>query len=214
MIDFETDAAGAALTAGQVVDIEWASWGVHVTSNNQASHPAMIFDSAAPTGGDTDLGTPNQAFGGPGVGNGGSNNAPGRNATPMGKVLIVQENSTNTPDDNANGGSLIFTFDYGVNIDDVQIVDIDDTRRPVRSKPIVMWRGATLLTTGKMLGLGDNSVQTVSISAAGVRRLEVNFPASGAVASVVSCRSESVTDLRCGRSDLGRHQCQRHSGER
>ena len=32
--------------------------------------PAMIFDSSNPTGDDDDLGTPNEDFGGPGVGKG------------------------------------------------------------------------------------------------------------------------------------------------
>ncbi len=49
-----------------------------------------------------------------------------------------------------------------------------------------------------MLGLGDNSVQTVKVNAAGVRRLEVSFPASGAVASVVSCRSANAASYDVG----------------
>ena len=48
------------------VDNEFAALGISVTTNDPINHPAMIFDSSNPTGGDWDLGTPNQAFGGPG----------------------------------------------------------------------------------------------------------------------------------------------------
>jgi Flp pilus assembly protein TadG len=197
-IDFETDAAGAALTAGQVIDTEWAAWGAQVSSSSQASHPAMIFDSAAPTGGDTDLGAANASYGGPGVGDGGRNTAPGKNSAPLGKVLIVQENSTGVPDDNANGGKLIFSFNYGVNIDDVEILDVDDYAGAGTVKAYSDAAGATLIATGKMLGLGDNSMQIVKLSAAAVRRLEVDLPAGGAVASVVSCRSATPAAYKVG----------------
>ncbi len=126
-MDFETDTAGAALVAGQIIDTEWAAWGLRVTTNNPASHPAMIFNSANPTGGDTDLGAPNIGYGGPGIGIGGLPIMPGRNNSPLGKILIVAEsaNSAN-PDDSGNGGTLIFTFDYPVRVDEVKILDIDD----------------------------------------------------------------------------------------
>jgi len=39
----------------------------------------IIFNSSNPTGGDLDLGTPHQDFGGPGIGVGGANNQPGEN---------------------------------------------------------------------------------------------------------------------------------------
>jgi hypothetical protein len=189
-LDFETDAAGAALVAGQVIDTEWAAWGVRVTTNSAANHPAMIFNTANPTGGDTDLGAANQAFGGPGVGVGGGASMPGSNSAPLGKVLIVAEsaNSAN-PDDSANGGTLIFTFDYSVRIDDVQILDIDNVGAAGTIKAYRDTSGTTLVATGKMLGLGDNSIQTVGVNGLGVRRLEINFPQSGAVASIVSCRN-------------------------
>ncbi len=187
---FETDAAGAALVAGQIIDTEWTAWGVNVTSSNQTGNPAMIFNSAGPTGGDTDLGTPNQDFSGPGVGNGGRDFTPGRNPTALGKVLIVAEtNNSSNPDDKATGGSLIFTFAYPVRLDEVQILDIDDTAAAGTVKAYSDATGATLIATGKMLGLGDNSLQTVAVEGRGVRRLEVTLPQGGALASVTSCRS-------------------------
>jgi hypothetical protein len=198
-LDFETDTAGAALVAGQIIDTEWAAWGVHVTTSSASSHPAMIFNTASPTGGDSDLGTANQAFGGPGVGAGGGGSMPGSNSVPLSKVLIVAEttNSAN-PDDSANGGTIIFTFDYAVRVDDVGILDIDDSSAAGTIKAYSDANGATLIATGKMLGLGDNSVQTVGVNASSVRRLEITFPASGAMASLVSCRTGSQSTYSIG----------------
>ena len=45
ILDFETDTAGAALVAGQIIDTEWAAWGVRVTTSSPSNHPAMIFNS-------------------------------------------------------------------------------------------------------------------------------------------------------------------------
>ena len=69
-IDFERSATGAKLKSGDRITDQFAALGMTV-STNSASHPAMIFNSAAPTGGDTDLGTPSSHFGGPGIGSGG-----------------------------------------------------------------------------------------------------------------------------------------------
>ncbi|MEM1042614.1 MAG: hypothetical protein AAGI91_08295, partial [Bacteroidota bacterium] len=57
-INFDTDAGGQALAAGTVVDDEYAAFGITVTTNDPVNNPAMIFDSANPTGGDDDLLTP------------------------------------------------------------------------------------------------------------------------------------------------------------
>lgn len=198
-LEFETDTAGAALVAGQIIDTEWAAWGVHITTHNPANHPAMIFNTANPTGGDFDLGAPNEAYGGPGIGIGGGPAMPGYNNAPLGKVLIVAEsNNSSYPDDSANGGTLIFTFDYPVRIDDVRILDIDDVNAAGTIKAYKDTAGVNLIATGKMKGFGDNSVQTVAVNGSEVRRLEIKFPQSGAVASIVSCRSATQTTYRLG----------------
>lgn len=194
-IDFETDAAGNPLVKGQVIDNEWAAWGVTVsaTANPGGTGPAMIFDSAVPTGGDTDLGTPNQSFGGPGVGAGGASGMPGANAVALGKVLIISEDgSSNDPDDNANGGVIKFTFGQPLRVDQVEILDIDDDEAGGTVKAYDAVSGGTLLATGDMLGLGDNSFQIVPLNATGVRRLEVTFPSSGAVPAITFCGTPPV----------------------
>lgn len=198
-LDFEADDAGASLLAGQIIDTEWAVWGIHATSSSPANHPAMIFDSANPTGNDPDLGSPHQDFGGPGRGIGGGSGKPGQNKTPQGKVLIVAEsNNPAAPDDAAAGGSLIFTFDYPVRIDEVHVLDIDDAGAAGTVKAYSARSGGELIASSAMLGLGDNSFQIVPLDAANVRRLEVSLPKGGALANVVSCRSQQEARYRLG----------------
>ena len=183
--DFETDGNGNALHKGQIIDGEFSAFGITVTTNDPANHPAMIFDSSAPTGGDTDLGTPNQDFGGPGVGAGGRAGTAGENAASLGKVLIISEDRDQSdPDDNAGGGEIIFTFANPVFIGTVGILDIDEG-----------WGGSikafdasnSLIKEVAMQDLGNNSVQTVSVNADGVSKLKVFFPGSGAISSLEVC---------------------------
>ena len=198
-LDFETDDSGGSLVSGQVIDNEWAAWGVHVTTNSPASHPAMVFDSASPTGNDPDLGTPNEDFSGPGVGVGGRQNEPGENNLAQGKVLIISEdNDPSNPDDNGGGGTVIFTFDVGVRMDDVQIVDVADVARAGAVRAFSDAAGGNLLVESRMLGLGENSIQNVPVNATGVRRLEIDFPGSGGIPAVVSCRNQQTDLYRIG----------------
>ena len=193
-IDFETDAAGNSLVAGQIIDDEWASLGVHVTTHDPVNHPAMIFDSANPTGGDADLGSPNQSFGGPGVGAGGAAGRPGENSVPLGNVLIISEDGdTSDPDDNGSGGSLIFTFDHPVRVDGIKILDIDEGMAgTVKAFDAA---GGMIGSTGMLNNLGNNSVQTLALGFSGVRRLEVTFPGSGSVAALEFCESVCLPNL-------------------
>ncbi|MEM6455910.1 MAG: SdrD B-like domain-containing protein [Acidobacteriota bacterium] len=188
-LNFETDAQGNALATGQIIDTEFAAAGIRVTTHDPVNKPAMIFDSAAPTGGDSDLGTPNQDFGGPGVGSGGAAGAAGENAVPEGKVLIISEDrDSSDPDDNANGGTLIFTFDGPAFVETVGLHDVDNNPATVRafdaSGNLILQRSAP--------GVGNNGIQTVEVNAGGVRRLEVHFPDSGAVTHIdfASCDVE------------------------
>ncbi len=127
-IDFEFDSLGGAISTGQIIDNEFSNYGVTITTNDPVNHPAMIFDSAYPTGGDHDLGTPNEDFGGPRIGTGGSSGAAGENSVGLDNVLIISEDGdANDPDDNAGGGTITFTFDQSVRVDSLEVLDIDET---------------------------------------------------------------------------------------
>ncbi len=191
-INFETDARGNVLSAGVTIAEQYAEWGVHISAeNNRNNHPdqALIFDSSHPSGGDTDLGTPHQSFGGPGIGKGGTASE-GLNNQALGNILIIAENIDDNdgdgivdqPDDEAGGGKLIFKFDQLVKITELVLVDIDENER-----------GAIIVATGAkgtgmeipLKGLGDNSVVRFNPTDwNGIERFEIHFPGSGAVASL------------------------------
>ncbi len=188
-IDFDTDGAGAGLSKGTVIDNQWAAFGVTV-STGDPSHLPMIFDSSNPTGGDADLGTPNETFGGPGIGSGGEAGQPGQNAVALGNVLIISEdNDSSDPDDNAGGGTITFDFAYPVRVDKVGILDIDEGAGGTVTA--FDGSGATIGSAAMANNLGNNSVQTVLLGVSGVRRLEVFFPGSGAVSEVIFCEPEN-----------------------
>ncbi len=194
-IDFELDAAGDDLMAGDVVDGVAGALGIGITvTTDDPAHPAMIYDSAclpsgAPSGcsgGDKDLGTPNQDFGGPGVGTGGEAGKPGQNALPLGNVLIISEDGfSGDPDDNSCGGTLIFTFESEVFVDRVQVIDIDEGH--AGAVTAFDASGSVVLASAMLDNRGNNSVQTVQLGVGDVRRLEVYLPGSGAVSEIVFC---------------------------
>jgi len=153
-----------------------------------ATNTAVIFDSANPSGEDDDLGTPNEAFGGPGIGTGGT----ATNATALGKILILTEDLTDTnppdglvddPDDTFLKGATT-TFDFsGVNgaivkVLDMTVLDVEDSEG-----------GAFVQVSGPALApvqipipfTGDNGAQTIAINAAGVDTMIVSFNGSGAI---------------------------------
>ncbi len=179
--DFEFDDDGIALPAGTIVTEQWADWGVHVTTNDPANHPAMIFDSSNPSGNDDDLGTPNEVYGGPGVGAGGATND-----TAHGKILIISKDGNQSdPNDYAGGGTLIFTFDGNLYVGDVYLLDIEENGGYVRAYDSVS--GGGILAEVPIPQTGDNGFQILSIDTYDVRRLEISLAGSGGVPAIVSC---------------------------
>ncbi|WP_182870577.1 SdrD B-like domain-containing protein [Rhodopirellula sp. JC639] len=176
VIDFDGYAKGT------VIDNQYASLGVTISADNARSGApdvAMIFDSSTPTGGDHDLGTPNQDFAGPGVGYGGRSGATGENSVALGNVLIISEDGdSNDPDDEAHGGTVTFTFDTAVRIDHIGLLDIDSDES-----------GGTVVTmmtnsgqqSFNIAALGNNSFQRILIDVDEVTSLVVTFPSSGAI---------------------------------
>lgn len=168
------------MVAGRVIDEQWADVGLHVSAVNSApGHPnlALIFDSSNPTGGDSDLRTPN-----PGAFD---------NDTALGNLLIVAENDfdagadglIDSPDDEGAGGSLIIDFDQPATVYYVTLVDIDE----VPGTELRFYRGGNLAMpdeTISILSLGDGSVQRVDFLEEEVDRFEVFFRGSGGIARV------------------------------
>jgi len=96
--------------------------------------PLMVFDSEAPTGGDTDLGTPNGGTNAdgdscpgspaPGVGGFGVPGGAGENCRAIGNSLIISEDGDATdPDDSGNGGVVTYTFHAPVEFSAMKFID-------------------------------------------------------------------------------------------
>ena len=92
-----------------------------------------IFDTSDPVSvdgkcGDPDLGSPNMRCPnpGPGVGEGGEPDGAGPNCEPLGNALIVQEPGEPCPDDNVDGGAIVFDFEPKAEyVKDIGILDLD-----------------------------------------------------------------------------------------
>jgi len=196
VLDWENDGMGNPLAAGTPITNQYANLGINIsTDNNNGPDFAAIFDSGNPTGGDHDLGTPNQNFGGPGIGNGGQMGQTGANTTALDNILIIQEryqmcgNVFCTPDDDANGGTISFDFDDPYTVETIVIVDADDGNP---SGAVVTIDANTGSYTLNFPSLGDNSVITLPIFEDGVLHMDISFNGSGAVGAV-NLRSEAVT---------------------
>ena len=167
--DFEGHAAGTRITSLPNITsvytrrFDGAAW-------SQTNHPAMIFDTANPTGGDSDLQTPGYHD---------------SNTTGLGKVLIVQERDSNIPDDNAGGGRLVFEFACPVRVDSIQVLDIDNDEN---GGSVCILQTPTQTEVFAIPVKGDNSVQTIDLGGFGnVTKLTVKFVSSGALAQICYC---------------------------
>lgn len=184
--DFETDGEGNHLVAGQIIDDEWATLGVTASTNDPVDHPLMIFNSSSPTGGDSDLGTPNSDFGGPGIGIGGEFLSPGRNGLPRGHVLIISADADSSdPNDYDSGGTIDFVFDPPARqVTEVHVLDIDASEGGmIRAFDV----DDVEILSRPLLEMGNNGFQVVPIGAFNVGRLEITLDSTGAVSAIVYC---------------------------
>ncbi|MDH3197347.1 MAG: hypothetical protein OEO21_03825 [Candidatus Krumholzibacteria bacterium] len=191
VVDFSGFPAGTVLAgvapAGPVAGTLIAGFTMSGVNAGGGPDALVVFDSGAPTGDDSDLGTPNADFGGPGLGLGGGQGQPGANDRALGNLVIVAEHiaddngdgRVDAPDDEAGGGTLAFDFDELVTIERVVLVDIDaDETASVR-----LYRGEVLAVEISAAALGNNSVQTLlSGFYPAVSRMEIVFSSSGALA--------------------------------
>ena len=176
------------LSAGTFVETSFP--GVTI-STGDTNHRPMIFDSSSPTGNDSDLGTPNQAFGGPGVGAGGASGA-GQNSFGLGNLIIIsQDNNQGNPNDYAGGGTLTYSFANLQTITYIDFVDADEASIPTA---VLYDSDNNILGTFNGAAVGENSYQRMIIEDAvaglgvtNVARIEITFPGSGAVGVIGNC---------------------------
>jgi len=181
-IDFD------GLPAGTILSNQFEGVTISAVARGQGQDMAMIFDSGNPTGGDRDLGAPHEDFGGPGEGNGGRHGEPGENSVPLGNVIIISEDGDSSdPDDNGKGGEIFFDFNFPANVTYMYFLDQDNAGKA--ATVILYDADDNELTRGQVdaPSNGDNGVFRLDLNQAGVHRMEVDLPGSGAIASVWFC---------------------------
>ena len=207
-IDFEGLPAGQPITALSVGSgISGCTIGgtVSVTSMNTLfpNPAAIVFDSANPTGGDTDLGSRNETCGGPGVGVGGEVGSPFENCVPLGKIAILAENMgdsepnglVDVPDDADVPGKYIFDFtdirDKGVTIRSVTIMDVEMSQNE-NPAVVTLIRSNGPAAVFALVNTDDNGVAMFGnngINVANVTQMEIEvLGSSGLVSAVFNTR--------------------------
>jgi hypothetical protein len=183
-LDFDERTLGAPLDieTGETITDQFLDIGLTIEGvNNVPSHPdkAITFDTANPTGGDSDLVTPGYGFG---------------NDTALGKVLIIAENDVDgdgdglvdNPDDEEGGGSLQFRFEDAVEFIGATILDVDGSQLDEFN---LYDEFDNLILSVPIPAMGDNSVQRLFLDPPipGVHRAALILGGSGAVTEMLFC---------------------------
>jgi len=164
-----------------------------VTPEGDERNRAIVFDSSNPTGGDFDLGTPNETFGGPGVGEGGERGQPFENDRPLGNLLIVGQDLVDADGDGlvddpndvtSSGNTLAFDFsgtkNGAVTVSTITIVDFE--RQSERARVELFGAGDAIRAAFTLPAVGDNGVGTFLLGpTTGVTRMVLILNGSGAI---------------------------------
>jgi hypothetical protein len=189
--EFQSGNANGTLNEGQGPTVnEINPIGVIIESDSPQIRPAMIFDTTNPTGNDADLGTPNETFNGPGVGNSGQIGMPYPNSQSQGKALIIStDGNSSSPNDHRRGGFLSFTFDTPSIIDYVSILDIDIGESCVFTAFDV---DNVEIYNQTLPDIGNNGFIKFAVNVINVTRFVVTFSGSGAVTEICYTRCQEI----------------------
>jgi len=178
------------LSRGEQVGDQYSQYELKLSATGGYGDMPHVFDTSKVGNsdyGDPDLGSPNERCGGPGVGEGGEPDSPGANCDFLGNVLIVQEDNgcPDIPDDNADGGSIIFDFTtpalyvYQMHLLDADyggVIFVDyETDTGIKTRYI------------SLTNLGDNAVTTETINVENVVKITLRVNRAGAVSSLTFC---------------------------
>ncbi len=173
------------------------------------NNAAVVFDSSSPPGIDFDLGTPNETFGGPGIGSGGEMGEPFQNDTPLGNILVVNEagkfidrntdavidndDSPVTQTNDADNPGEFVDFDFSttknngkgtVTVNSVTVMDVERNEFIGDAIELFIKGGPTSFIS--IPAQGDNGVLVIDgIGLADVERMRINLNGSAGIASVV-----------------------------
>lgn len=161
---------------------------------------AMIFDSSNPSGEDLDLGTPNEAYGGPGVSRDGPQES---NQEALNNILIITEDfRRRDPDDSYVEGSF-YEIDFSrygdgvVTMESFLLVDVDEAHLGEGTNVYLYGKDEELLFTKKIAQGMDNEVRLIDLeNTEGVEKMVLLLNNSGAIDNITfSCSREN--DFEC-----------------
>jgi len=154
-----------------------------------STNAAVLFDSSNPTGGDFDLGTTNEDFGGPGIGAGGNMGSPFVNGRRWGNLLIVGENLTDANNDGlvddpsdfeGTGGVLTLDFSQlgAIRAIEMGVIDTEGIGGTIK----LYGPADVLLATIPLPNTGNNGIKTVNLGwTHNVQKIVTNLGGSGGI---------------------------------
>ncbi len=160
-------------TAGDTAALQFDGFSVtaqRAGDDAASENDAMIFDTANPTGGDSDLSYANQG-----------------NA-----IIISEDNDASDADDNASGGTITFDFDAPTDVVSLNVLDIEEEGGAID----LYDADGELIDSIAIPSAGDNSNQQIDIAVDGVSSMQVTLAGSGAVDDL--CYATASDDADCG----------------
>ncbi len=180
-IDFDYDDHGNPLhPATQIFD----QYEDFVVTTDHGFCP-MLFDTGNPTSNDFDMGTPNEQYGGPGVGAGGDNNT-----AFQGNALVVS-NDCHVP--NEKEGQLTFTFQCAITIQTIDLLDM----KCGDSKIELYNQDGNLIEVLSIPAYGVNSFNEFEVNVSGVYTMVVDLVCGGGITGFSYCK-DNQPGADCG----------------
>lgn len=199
-VDFDTDAAGNPLDEGGFTGLEYTDWGLTISRLGEAEeveNGLALVDSSSEdlytADSNTDLGTPNENYGGPGRAGDDVNSDVSGNTEALDNVLVLlREGATvDRPTDQFDGGTFLFELATPQTVKDMSFLDMDANDRETRDLDGDLLPDAGIIyaydEAGVLIGqraitpLGNNSFQTVDLDFENVSSMKVTFVGSGAI---------------------------------
>lgn len=215
IIDFEEFTAGDIVSETNPQGCE-GKIGVYALNPDFAGdNAAMIFDSSNPTGGDVDLGTPNEFYLGPGISDEGDQLS---NDTALGNVLIISEDlDSGDPDDSYVAGSY-YELDFSgygngsVEMVGFDMLDLDPPGANDLPTVVKLFDALDNLLFEKELAYGeDNAKQFVDLeNTPGVATMVLELNNSGAIDNIMfKCRDIEIggCETMFGKDQQGADRC-------
>lgn len=198
IIDFEEFLPGDIVSSTSPSGCTGSIAVMALNPNFASDNAAMVFNSASPTGGDFDLGTPNEIFGGPGVSVDGEQPS---NDTDLGMVLIISEDlDSSDPDDSYVAGSN-YEFDFNgyadgaVTLFGFDMLDLDAPGAGDLPTVVSLYDDEDVLLLEKEIPYGpDNAKQFVDLEATeNVARMVIELNNSGAIDNIaITCEDRKI----------------------